>query len=338
MMHFKVAEISKLFGKKEVLSKISFNMNKGEIVALMGESGCGKSTLLRIIAGFETSDSGKVILKNKEIQKLVPHKRKVGMFFQDYALFPHMTVFDNIAYGIRSNANFKSKVNELVEMCELQGLEEVYPHQISGGQKQRVALARALAPDPEILLLDEPFSNIDSILRENLRLELKRMLKGRNLSVIMVSHDIEDALVLANKAMILHNGEIVQEGSIIDLYNTPKNDFVAQFVGDVNILEGNFNKNGFEINDSVIHCSKKYQESGTLQLAIRPENISLLPKSTTEKNFKIKQIIFKRSFSVVELEGIGNRLIAHVPNDTVWSEGDSCQLTINGYHILKEDF
>lgn len=334
-MHFKVGEINKRFGKKEVLSNISFGMNKGEIIALMGESGCGKSTLLRIIAGFESADAGAIFLNNKEIQNMVPHKRKIGMFFQDYALFPHMTVFENIAYGIRSQSNFESKVKELVGMCELDGLENVYPHEISGGQKQRVALARALAPDPDILLLDEPFSNIDTILRENLRLELKRMLKGRDMSVIIVSHDIEDALVLADKAVILHEGIIIQEGDIRELYEKPSNDFVAQFVGDVNILEGLQTGNGLKIGEAILQCKIKDAESEKIRLAVRPENISLFPGIETSSNYKIKQIIFKRSYSVVELEQGGNKVLVHLSNSNDWSEGDYCQLAIEAYHILK---
>ncbi len=333
-MHFEVTGINKKFGKKEILSGISFNMNQGEIVALMGESGCGKSTLLRIIAGFENSDAGSVELNGKEIHRLVPHKRKVGMFFQDYALFPHMTVFENIAYGISSSEKLSTKVAELVEMCELEGLENVYPHQISGGQKQRVALARALAPDPEILLLDEPFSNIDAILRENLRLELKRMLKGRNLSVIIVSHDIEDALVLANKAIILHKGGIVQEGSIRELYKKPKNAFVAQFVGEVNILEGMFNEQGFNFDDRLISCVCTSQCSDGNKLSVRPENIELIPSEKSSDSFQIKQIIFKRSYCVIEVESKQSRIFAHVPNKHDWKEGDYCQIAINEYHIL----
>ncbi len=334
MKHLKVENINKRFGNKVVLSNIEFGLNQGEIVALMGESGCGKSTLLRIIAGFENADNGKILLNDKGIQDVVAHKRKVGMFFQDYALFPHMTVFDNIAYGITGQENYSEKVKELIDVCELGGLEKVYPHEISGGQKQRVALARALAPDPDILLLDEPFSNIDTLLRENLRLELRRMLKGRNLSVIIVSHDIEDALVLADKAVILHEGIIVQEGSIRALYNQPKNEFVAQFVGEVNIINGSTTDFGLQTGDTIIFGDFTNCKSKEMKIAVRPEDISLENRNEPGNKYKVKQVIFKRSFYIVELEGEKGRIIAHLSNDQEWSEGDTCQLKITRYHAI----
>lgn len=336
-MHLTVDKIHKRFGKKEVLSNVSFQMKEGEIVALMGESGCGKSTLLRIIAGFEQSDGGQIQLRDEEIQALAPNKRKVGMFFQDYALFPHMTVFENIAYGIRKRPDYKKKVQELIELCEISGLENAYPDKISGGQKQRVALARALAPDPDILLLDEPFSNIDTLLRESLRWELKKLLQGRKLSVILVSHDVEDAIALADKAIILHEGKIVQEGAVQELYSSPHSQFVAEFVGENNALNGAFKEGKFYSEDLIIAVADRNVDKETVELSVRPEGIRLMGVQEGLSHFSIEDILFKRFYTEIVLQCKGTYIKVYTSDKINRKRGDVCSLEIIEYHCFKSN-
>lgn len=224
--------VSKSFdrGTVKALLDISFSLKKGQIVSVIGESGSGKTTLVRLIAGLEAPDSGSIFLNDKLMSSedvfIAPEKRKVGMLFQDYALFPHMSVFENIAYGIAKKINKNERINQMLEIVDLKGFEKRYPHELSGGQQQRVAMARALAPDPELLILDEPFSNLDVILKNQLRKEIAEILKLTNKTAIFITHDIKDAIVVSDKIMVLQNGLKIQQGSVKEMYNNPKNEYV----------------------------------------------------------------------------------------------------------------
>jgi len=293
MSKLSIKNISKSFSGTSILKSVNFDLEDGEILAFLGNSGCGKSTLLRIIAGFETSDSGSVQMNNLNILDTPSHKRNIGMFFQNYALFPHLNVEDNIAYGL--NTKNKNRVKELITICKLEGEEHKLIHQISGGQQQRVALARALAPKPEILLLDEPFSNIDAVLKDQLREELRQMIKSSGVSAIFVSHDIDDAFAIADKAIILHEGIIQQFNTPEHLYRFPKNKFVAQFMGEAYILEGTIELNIFTTSDGMnFPLVKPHYDQPYQTYAIRPEDFLLNESSNGE--FKINKINFKRSF------------------------------------------
>lgn len=224
--------VSKSFdrGTVKALLNVSFSLKKGQIVSVIGESGSGKTTLVRLIAGLEAPDSGSIFLNDKLMSSedvfIAPEKRKVGMLFQDYALFPHMSVFENIAYGIAKKTNKNERINQMLEIVDLKGFEKRYPHELSGGQQQRVAMARALAPDPELLILDEPFSNLDVILKNQLRKEIAEILKLTNKTAIFITHDIKDAVVVSDKIMVLQNGLKIQQGSVKEMYNNPKNEYV----------------------------------------------------------------------------------------------------------------
>ncbi|BDS10356.1 ABC transporter ATP-binding protein [Aureispira anguillae] len=215
------------WGKEYALKDVNFALKEGSICAIVGESGSGKTTLLRLIAGLERPNSGTIVVKGKEVSgmtKIVPpQKRNVGMVFQNFALFPHLTVAQNIAYGLK-NKNTK-KVDELLHIIELDGYGGRYPNELSGGQQQRVALARTLAVDPELLLLDEPFSSLDAELKSNLRQEVYRIVKQINISVLFITHDIQDAIAIADEIIFLKNGKIVEQGILQGLYKNTKNDY-----------------------------------------------------------------------------------------------------------------
>lgn len=222
-----VQSISKTFnnGKVKALNEVSFSINKGKIVAIVGESGSGKTTLIRLITGLETQDKGSVVFKGKTLSSetifIKPEARNIGMVFQEYALFPHFTVFDNIAYGISKSSNKNERVAEVLELVALTGLEKRFPHELSGGQQQRVALARALAPKPELLILDEPFSNLDVILRNQLRNDVVAILRKTNATAIFVTHDIKDALKISDDILILQKGNLLQQGNTEEVFKNP---------------------------------------------------------------------------------------------------------------------
>lgn len=313
MSKLSVQNISKSFDGKSVLTSVNFNLKNGEIIAFLGNSGCGKSTLLRIIAGFETADSGNIVMNQSDIVNKPSHKRNIGMFFQNYALFPHLNVEDNIAYGL--NSDHKTRVKELIKICKLQGEEKKLIHQISGGQQQRVALARALAPKPEILLLDEPFSNIDAVLKDQLREELKTMIKSSGVSAIFVSHDIDDAFTIADRAIILHNGTIQQFDTPENLYRFPDNTFVAQFMGDVDLMEGHIASNAFITQQGFnFPLRQSYSNSESKLYAIRQEDYNLIENN--QGIFEVTKIEFKRSYKIVTLKSGDFYIKTHVSKNS----------------------
>jgi len=233
----RVAGISKKFGNFQALQDIHLQLKKGEFVCLLGSSGCGKTTLLRIIAGLEVQDAGQIWMGSRDIGKLPPVQRNYGIVFQSYALFPNLTVADNIAYALRMSREEKARrVAELLDLVDLNGTEDRYPSEISGGQQQRVALARALATSPSLLLLDEPLSALDAKVRERLRQELRRLQQKLGVTTIMVTHDQEEALSIADRVVVMSNGKIEQVGTPETIYREPATRFVADFVGRANWL------------------------------------------------------------------------------------------------------
>jgi len=221
---------------------VSFGVRKGEMVTLLGPSGCGKTTTLRLIGGFEIPTAGRVYIDGVDVTDYPPNRRPTGMVFQSYALFPHMTVFDNIAYGLRnkrlSQSEVEKRVYEILEIVNLHGLEKRYPGQLSGGQQQRVALARSLVVEPKVLLLDEPLSNLDAKLREQMRVELKKIQKKIGITGIYVTHDQLEAMTLSDRVIVMKDGKIVQMDTPEALYRFPANKFVANFIGKANFIEG----------------------------------------------------------------------------------------------------
>ncbi|WOH52440.1 ABC transporter ATP-binding protein [Bradyrhizobium sp. sBnM-33] len=287
-------EITKKYGELAAVDGISLDIERGKVLSLLGPSGCGKTTTLRIIAGFTSPDTGTVEIGGEDVGHLRPYERNVGLLFQDYALFPHMTVAQNIAYGMRyrgtSGSEIPSRIAQMLSLVQLTGMEARYPHQLSGGQQQRVALARALAIDPQIVLLDEPLSALDAKLRLELRLELKEILRSVGATTIVVTHDQEEALTLGDEVVVMNAGKIAQRGTPTQIYEAPADKFVAEFVGRSNWFHGSKSgqstdgvisyatDDGCEIRTTV---SRQCSEHG-VDLCIRPENIELVDGTTPE--------------------------------------------------------
>lgn len=242
MKSVRLDKVSKMFGKTRGVENVDININPGEFFTFLGPSGCGKTTTLRMIAGFYFPTEGKVIFDDQDVTTLQPNKRNIGMVFQNYALFPHMTVFENIAFGLEVRKLSKSDIRAKVEKAQSMVHLEQYGHrkinELSGGQQQRVALARALVIEPNILLLDEPLSNLDAKLREETRLEIKRLQLELGVTTIYVTHDQTEAMAMSDRIMVMDNGVIQQVGSPEEIYNKPINKFVASFIGESNVLDG----------------------------------------------------------------------------------------------------
>ncbi|MEX9810159.1 ABC transporter ATP-binding protein [Providencia stuartii] len=241
-MSYVIAEnLSKSFGQNQVFSNIQFTIEKGEFITLLGPSGCGKSTLLRCIAGLEQPDNGDLYINRQNITHQAAQQRGVGMVFQSYALFPNMTVEDNIAFGLKMrkvNSTERNKaVADVIEMVELQGKEQQFPHQLSGGQRQRVALARALVMKPQILLLDEPLSALDARIRKHLRQQIRHIQRELKLTTIFVTHDQDEAMIMSDRIFLMNKGAIIQNDTSENIYTQPANEFVARFMGNYNLVE-----------------------------------------------------------------------------------------------------
>jgi iron(III) transport system ATP-binding protein len=234
--------VSRSYGPVEAVRSLNLDVKRGEILTLLGPSGCGKTTTLRLIAGFEPPDSGTVEVGGRTVAGpgilVAPENRRVGMVFQDYALFPHLSVARNVAYGLPRNKRSETRISEVLELTHLSGLGERMPHELSGGQQQRVALARALAPEPDIVLLDEPFSNLDASLRARVRSEMREILNRAGATAVFVTHDQEEALSLADEVAVMLGGTVVQSAPPEELYHHPATREVASFVGDANFLPG----------------------------------------------------------------------------------------------------
>lgn len=272
-----VKGLSKSFKDNKIFENLNFTIEKGELITLLGPSGCGKSTLLRCIAGLEDIDEGEIYIEDKEISKLSPKDREIGMVFQSYALFPNMTVRENISFGLKMKkipeSKYREKVDKIISLVELEEKENSYIHQLSGGQQQRVALARALVMEPKILLLDEPLSALDAKIRKNLRLQIRSIQKKLNITTIFVTHDQEEALIMSDRIFVINDGRISQMGTPKDIYFKPDNEFVAGFIGNYNVFTNKEiqDLSGVELNGELF--------------AVRPEAIYISEdKIVTNKN------------------------------------------------------
>ena len=243
MSYITINDLSLSFGENKVLKDISLNIEKGELITLLGPSGCGKSTLLRVFAGLETFQEGEVYLDGEEISEVAPKERNVGMVFQSYALFPNMTVFQNIAFGLSikkmAKKEIKKNVMDALKLVNLEDKADFYPEQLSGGQQQRISLARSLVTKPKVLLLDEPLSALDAKIRKQLQMDIRALQKKLGITMIFVTHDQEEAMILSDRIFVMSEGKIVQQATPAELYSGPKNHFVASFIGNYNILSSN---------------------------------------------------------------------------------------------------
>jgi sulfate/thiosulfate transport system ATP-binding protein len=326
-MSIEVRNITKKFNGLAAVDNVTFTIETGELVAILGPSGSGKSTLLRIIAGLEIPDSGEIRLTGKETTFASPQERNVGFVFQHYALFKHMTVFENIAFGLKVRKESKSeiirRVSELLDLVQLGGFDKRYPSQLSGGQRQRVAVARALAARPRVLLLDEPFSALDAKVSEELRQWIQRLHEHTQVTTLFVTHDQHEALEIAHKILVMNRGRIEQEGTLMDIFEHPRTPFVAEFVGENNYIDAevtavhevqwgplNFSVNGHPIGQP-------------MRIYFRPNDVYV---SSYALQQHVKATITKTRFKGATIElllhlGDGKQIVAHVPKGVSLSSG-----------------
>lgn len=285
-MSILVKNISKTFAQFNALEQINFTINNGELAALLGPSGCGKTTLLRIIAGLETASSGQIFFDDHDVSKLTAKQRDIGFVFQNYALFRHMTVAKNIAFGLKvkpakerlSDSEIAAKVKQLLELVQLDKFAARYPDQLSGGQRQRIALARALATQPKVLLLDEPFGALDAKVRKELRRWLRDFHHEINVTSIFVTHDQDEALEVADKIILMNKGKIEQIGSAEQVYRQPQTAFVAHFLGDVNVLHGQIQNSVLHIGDFTHRLNRPYGDQAAVGY-VRPHEVTLTKRN-----------------------------------------------------------
>jgi putative spermidine/putrescine transport system ATP-binding protein len=279
--YLRLDRLSKRYGDTMAADTISLDIAQGELIVLLGPSGCGKTTTLRMIAGFVPASSGGIILQDRPIGALPPHRREMGMVFQNYALFPHLTVTRNVAFGLemrRMAAGDRDvRVQEMLRLVKLDSYADRLPRQLSGGQQQRVAIARALAIHPKVLLLDEPLSNLDAELRQDVAREIRLLQQGRGLTTIMVTHDQQEAMAMADRLVVMRDGRIQQVGRQEDLYERPATPFVARFIGGSNLLTGALTEGSRfrTTGGAVIGLAGSYAVNGTATVAIRPERMTL---------------------------------------------------------------
>ncbi len=293
-------QINKYFGRSHVIKDVNIDFEKGHFVTFLGPSGCGKTTLLRMVAGFYEPDDGEILLNGKRIERIPPYSRNTAMVFQEYALFPHMNVFDNVSYGLRvknrPKEEIERRVKEALDLMQLKGMEDRFPNQMSGGQQQRVAVARALVMNPEVLLLDEPLSNLDAKLRESVRVELRDIQKKMGLSTIYVTHDQSEALSMSDMIVVLKGGVVHQTGSPQEIYFEPKTPFVADFIGTTNLLSvKGLGENTVSYGNDRIPTAKSVNAGQEYCLSIRPECLKLA-KEAVDGQVNVKVTIQNKMF------------------------------------------
>lgn len=336
--------VMKNYDDTTVLNDISFDLEKGKFYTLLGPSGCGKTTILNIIAGFTQASTGEVLLAGKPVNEVPAHKRQVNTVFQDYALFPHMNVFENVAFGLRMKKTPKSeieaKVQEALALVRLEKFSDRSITEMSGGQKQRVAIARALVNEPEVLLLDEPLSALDLKLRSDMQYELSELQKRLGITFLFVTHDQEEALAMSDEIFVMKDGEIVQKGTPIDIYDEPLNRYVANFIGESNIVEGrmiqdylvSFAGSEFACIDGGISPNE------SVDVIIRPEDLEI----TTAENGKFVAQVDTQLFRGVHYEIIlydqaGNEWMVHSTKKAVEGSTVGLDFAKESIHIMRKD-
>lgn len=342
-MELVIKNIIKKFGNINAVNNVSLTVEKGEMLALIGPSGCGKTTLLRIVAGLVSQNSGRIFLRNKDISKMPAQNRNTAMVFQNYALFPHLSVYQNVAYGLKirkiDNQIIKMKVQKALNRVNLNGLENRLIQELSGGQQQRVALARVLVIEPDILLFDEPLSNLDEKLRIKMRKEIKRIQKEVGITSIYVTHDQEEALSIADRIAVMNDGKIQQIDSPDNLYYKPINSFVANFIGQANLVDGcivNENNNNITVNvlGKLINLNTKVKK---LKLMIRPEEIKLGDGNITAKVIWRENLgsISRYLVTVDDTEIVVD--ILNRKNNLIYQKGDKVNLDFDekAIHIIE---
>lgn len=347
MAYLELRDIKKCFNGVPAVEHFNLEIEKGQLVSFLGPSGCGKTTTLRMIAGFETPDSGEILLENSDISSIPPNKRNIGMVFQSYALFPNMTIIDNICFGMKMHkvekSKIKSKAKEILDLVRLSETSNRYPNQLSGGQQQRIALARALAIEPHVLLLDEPLSALDAEVRVALRGEIRRIQTNLKITTVYVTHDQEEALSISDRVVVMDRAHIEQIGTPQEIYRKPGTKFVATFIGTANEFKGTIvGKDAVKSGEMTIFTNDaaKYDENEDVVALVRPEKVSIY-SSKPEGNVKnllegtVDTITFHGSVTRLGISVPGHLVTADVPGKEVYAYGqkiwasfemDSCQV------------
>jgi len=336
-MHIEVRGLNKKFGDFQAVSDVNFEIEKGQLIGLLGPSGGGKTSILRMLAGLESVDEGDILFHGKRVNDLPPQERGIGFVFQNYALFKHMTVAENIAFGLEvkkwTKPKIKERVAELVELTGLSGFEKRYPHQLSGGQRQRVAFARALAPEPQLLLLDEPFAAIDAKIRHELRSWLREMIDRLGITSIFVTHDQDEAIEVADQIMIINKGRLEQKGTPWEIYKNPESPFVASFIGESTILEDVSALRGFGGAGGL---------PGTKAL-IRPEYVEIGKASdfkllSATETGRVRHIHFRGSEWLVEVEIGAAKLVTYRSLEKeILQPGDEVRVLIHRAYLFNDN-
>ena len=328
--------ISKSYGTLTAVSDISLHLREQEFISILGPSGCGKSTLLRLIAGLEVPSAGQVYLQDKEISgkkiSLLPERRRFGMIFQDFALFPHLSVEGNIAFGVNGSASEKQqRVKELLKLVSLPHLAKKMPHQISGGEQQRIAVARALAPRPRLILMDEPFSNLDYQLRQQLRRDIRKILKHEGVATILVTHDQVEAITFSDRVLLMHDGKLVQSGTPEEIYQQPQTLWASSFVGEANHISVEWEAPELSSPLGLLDVPEKIGKD-TRVLMVRPEDFVLESCADAETNGVVKTVDFSGSVQTigVELKSGETVQVSGSPH-LLWTPEDSVKITAERY-------
>jgi spermidine/putrescine transport system ATP-binding protein len=334
--------ISKAYEDNIVLDNFNLEIRKNEFLTLLGPSGCGKTTTLKIIAGFEFADEGQVVFEGKEISDVPPYERSVNTVFQKYALFPHMDVYENIAFGLKIKKVEKSmidqKVKDMLKLVALNGFENRKVESLSGGQQQRVAIARALVNEPKVLLLDEPLGALDLKLRQEMQIELKRIQQKLGITFIFVTHDQEEALTMSDTIIVMNKGKIQQMGSPEDIYNEPENAFVAKFIGESNVIDGvMLDDYRVEFSGMEFECvDNGFEKNENIEVVVRPEDIKMVDPTKGMLKGKVISSVFKGVHYEMELDENGRTwLIQNTKNAEIGTEL-GMDIYPEDIHIMKK--
>ena len=334
--------ISKTYEDNTVLDGLNLDIKKNEFLTLLGPSGCGKTTTLKIIAGFEYADDGKVLFENKDMNNIPPYERAVNTVFQKYALFPHMNIYENIAFGLKIKKMPKDdidrKVKEMLKLVALEGFEKRSVDSLSGGQQQRIAIARALVNEPKVLLLDEPIGALDLKLRQEMQTELKKIQQKLGITFIFVTHDQEEALTMSDTIVVMNKGKIQQMGTPEDIYNEPENAFVARFIGESNIFDGIMHDDyKVEFCGKNFDCvDKGFDKDENIDVVIRPEDIKMTAANEGMLIGIVTSVVFKGVHYEIEVNENGRKWIIHNTQSAKVGEELGMDIYPEDIHIMKK--
>lgn len=334
--------LSKRYDDNQVLDNLSLDIKKNEFLTLLGPSGCGKTTTLKIIAGFEYADEGKVLFEEKDITDIPPYERQINTVFQKYALFPHMNIYENIAFGLKikkmPKGEIDKKVKEMLKLVALEGFENRQVESLSGGQQQRVAIARALVNEPKVLLLDEPLGALDLKLRKEMQMELKKIQKKLGITFIFVTHDQEEALTMSDKIIVMNKGKIQQMGTPQDIYNEPENSFVARFIGESNIFDGVMLEDYLvEFCSTKFKCvDKDFEKNENIEVVIRPEDIKMVEPQKGMLKGKVTSVLFKGVHYEIEVNENGRKWILHNTQSAIVGSELGLDIYPEDIHIMRK--